>query len=196
VDDEFLERIFQRCHGQPWEIARTKRCVIRELSLEDLPALEKLYQKEGVTWRLDADGERIPGFIEPLFAKEKEKKYQQAYITNMYGYYGYGMWLVFDKASGELIGRAGLEHREFPDAVELELGYLIDPDRQGQGLATEVCQAILAFAREELDFPRVNALTDQKNVASVALLQKLGFYYLEDTDVSGSRTQRYIYEFS
>ena len=42
----------------------------------------------------------------------------------------------------------------------------------------------------------VNALTDQKNVASVALLQKLGFYYLEDTDVSGSRTQRYIYEFS
>lgn len=39
----------------------------------------------------------------------------------MYGYYGYGMWLVFDKASGELIGRAGLEHREFPDAVELEL---------------------------------------------------------------------------
>ena len=107
VDDEFLERIFQRCHGQPWEIARTKRCVIRELSLEDLPALEKLYQKEGVTWRLDADGERIPGFIEPLFAKEKEKKYQQAYITNMYGYYGYGMWLVFDKASGELIGRAG-----------------------------------------------------------------------------------------
>lgn len=33
----------------------------------------KLYQKEGVTWRLDADGERIPGFIEPLFAKEKEK---------------------------------------------------------------------------------------------------------------------------
>ena len=79
--------------------------MIRELSLEDLPALEKLYQKEGVTWRLDADGERIPGFIEPLFAKEKEKKYQQAYITNMYGYYGYGMWLVFDKASGELIGR-------------------------------------------------------------------------------------------
>ena len=95
VDDEFLERIFQRCHGQPWEIARTKRCVIRELSLEDLPALAKLYQKEGVTWRLDADGERIPGFIEPLFAKEKEKKYQQAYIINMYGYYGYGMWLGF-----------------------------------------------------------------------------------------------------
>ena len=80
VDDEFLERIFQRCHGQPWEIARTKRCVIRELSLEDLPALEKLYQKEGVTWRLDADGERIPGFIEPLFATGKRKKTSSKHI--------------------------------------------------------------------------------------------------------------------
>ena len=164
--------------------------------MEDLDALISLYDQPGVTYQLDAKGQRQPGYIEPLFAREEEAEYQQAYITHMYGYYGYGMWLVFDKASGELIGRAGLEHREFPDAVELELGYLIDPDRQGQGLATEVCQAILAFAREELDFPRVNALTDQKNVASVALLQKLGFYYLEDTDVSGSRTQRYIYEFS
>lgn len=125
--------------------------MIRELSLEDLPALEKLYQKEGVTWRLDADGERIPGFIEPLFAKEKKK-----ISAGIYYQYVRILWIWdvagFDKASGELIGRAGLEHREFPDAVELELGYLIDPDRQGQGLATEVCQAILAFAREELDF--------------------------------------------
>ena len=130
VDDEFLERIFQRCHGQPWEIARTKRCVIRELSLEDLPALEKLYQKEGVTWRLDADGERIPGFIEPLFAKEKEKKYQQAYITNMYGYYGYGMWLVFDKASGELIGRAGLGRIDSPQPLVFFLIEREKPERK------------------------------------------------------------------
>ena len=196
VDDLFLERIFQRCHGLPWEIARTRRCVIRELSLKDLPALERLYQKEGVTWRRGADGERMPGFIEPLFSREKEKEYQQAYISNMYGYYGYGMWLVFDKTSGKLIGRAGLEHRDFLDAVELDMGYLIDPGWQGQGLATEVCQAILAFAREQLDFSRVNVLTDSENTASVELLRKLGFYYLEDTDVSGSRTQRYIYEFS
>ena len=196
IDDGFLERIFLRCHNLPWEIARTDRCIIRELTIEDLPALEKLYEKEGVSWRKNEKGEKIPGFIEPLFPYEEEKEYQQAYISNMYRYYGYGMWLIFDKATQQLIGRAGLEHREFAQGTELELGYVIDPDRQGQGLATEVCTAILAFAREELDFSRVNALTDAKNAASIALLHKLGFRYLEETDVSGDRTHRYIYEFS
>ena len=76
VDDEFLERIFQRCHGQPWEIARTKRCVIRELSLEDLPALEKLYQKEVdfVEYRIlvpDIIPERYARFAEVVAEKNE-----------------------------------------------------------------------------------------------------------------------------
>lgn len=196
VDDHFLERVFQRCHGLPWEIACTERCRIRELTLEDLPALETLYQKEGVTWRRDAEGRKIPGFIEPLYPKEEEKAYQQAYISNMYGYYGYGMWLVCDRQTGAVIGRAGLEHRAFPEGTELELGYLITPERQGQGLGTQVCRAILDFAAAELDFPRVNVLTDAENKASLALLKTLGFVFLEETEVSGSRMQRYIYEFS
>ena len=113
----------------------------------------------------------------------------------MYGYYGYGMWLVFDRATGTLIGRAGLEHRDFDEQSELEMGYVIAPAWQGQGIATEVCNAIIKFAREELDFPRLNALTDAKNAASIALLEKLGFVYTEDSDAAGSRMRRYVYNF-
>ena len=53
----------------------------------------------------------------------------------------------------------------------------------------------MEYARENTDFPRLNALTEADNVASIALLGKLGFTYLEDTDVSGSRTRRYVYDF-
>ncbi|OLA74158.1 MAG: hypothetical protein BHW45_05275 [Roseburia sp. CAG:197_41_10] len=127
--------------------------------------------------------------------REEEAEYQQAYITHMYGYYGYGMWLVFDRATGTLIGRTGLEHRDFDGQTELEMGYVIAPAWQGQGIATEVCGAIIKFAREELDFPRLNALTDAKNAASIALLEKLGFAYTEDSDVAGSRMRRYVYNF-
>lgn len=195
VDIEFLERIFDRCHGIPWVIARTERCVIREFAMDDLEALVKLYDQPGVTYRIDGKGQRIPGFIEPLFPMEQEREYQEAYIANMYGYYGYGMWLVVDAGTGELIGRAGLEHREFEDGVELEMGYVMAPKRQRQGYAAEVCTVIMDYAKRNLDFPRVNALTDEDNAASIALLKKLGFRYLEDTDVTGSRTRRYVYYF-
>jgi RimJ/RimL family protein N-acetyltransferase len=188
VDADFLERVYQREHGIPWVIARTDRCVIREFCMEDMPALIDLYDQPGITCQNQ-------GFIEPLFPPETERDYEEAYIAGMYGYYGYGMWLVTEKASGAVIGRAGLEHRDFGTGTELELGYLIAPKWQHQGIATEVCRAILAFARENLDFPCINAQTDAKNSASIALLHRLGFSYLEDTDVSGRVLQRYRYPF-
>lgn len=195
VDEAFLEQVYRREHGLPWEIADTKRCVIRELAMTDLGALRRLYDKPGVTMRLDEEGNTVKGFIDPLYPPREEQEYQQAYITNMYGYYGYGMWLVIEKKSGELIGRAGLENREYPEGTELELGYVIDPEWQHRGMATEVCTAIMEFARQELDFSRLNALTKKENKASIALLGKLGFRYMEDTVVSGSRMQRYVYSF-
>jgi RimJ/RimL family protein N-acetyltransferase len=186
VDATFLQRIYEREHGIPWTIACTKRCVIREFSMADMRALIELYDQPGITYQNN-------GFIEPLYSLEEEWDYEEAYIANMYGYYGYGMWLVIEKSSGAVIGRAGLEHRDFGSSVELEMGYVIDPRWQGQKIATEVCRAIMDYARENLEFSRLNALTEAENTASVALLETLGFTYLEDTGVSGKMTRRYVY---
>ena len=99
-----------------------------------------------------------------------------------------------EKSRPRIIGRAGLENREYEDGVELEMGYVIDPRWQHQGIAYEVCSAIMKYAAEHTDFERLNALTEADNVASIALLEKLGFVYLEDTDVSGNMTRRYVYK--
>lgn len=101
LDIEYLERVRRRYNHIPWDIGETDRCLIRELSLSDLPALYELYDKPGMT-----------DFVEPLYDYETELEYQKAYIENMYGFYEYGMWLVFSKETGTLIGRAGLEHNE------------------------------------------------------------------------------------
>ncbi len=192
VDETFLNQVYLREHALPWKIAVTKRCIIREFSMADMDALQELYNTPGVTMRLNENGKPVKGFIEPLYPPDEEKEYQQAYIANMYGYYGYGMWLVFEKTSGRLIGRAGLENREYPDGTELELGYVIAPKWQHRGVATEVCTAIMEFARRELDFSRLNALAAKENKASIALLGKLGFQYMEDTEVSGNLMKRYV----
>lgn len=194
VDALFLKRVYEREHHLPLEIARTDRWILREFTMDDMDGLVELYDQPGVAYRI-VNGYQVPGYIEPLLPREEEEEYQRCYIENMYGFYGYGMWIVTEIRSPHIIGRAGLENREYEDGVELEMGYVIDPGWQHRGIAYEVCSAIMEYARESTDFPRLNALTEADNVASIALLEKLGFTYLEDTDVSGSRTRRYVYDF-
>ncbi len=168
VDASFLEKAWQRFHHIPWTIAETKRCMIRELTLDDMDDLFELYSDEELT-----------KYMEPLFDYEEETTYQRAYINNMYRYFGYGMWLVFLKETGELIGRAGLEHREYHGETEVELGYLIAAKYQRQGIATEVCRAILDYADEELDLQGMNCLIEEGNTPSINLAETLGFSYME-----------------
>ena len=156
LDIEYLERVRRRYNHIPWDIGETDRCLIRELSLSDLPALYELYDKPGMT-----------DFVDPLYDYETELEYQKAYIENMYGFYEYGMWLVFSKETGKLIGRAGLEHDE--------LGYMIAPELQNRGYATEVCRFIIDYARENTDFEELYCRIDERNEASVRLAKKLGF---------------------
>ena len=156
LDIEYLERVRRRYNHIPWDIGETDRCLIRELSLSDLPALYELYAKPGMT-----------DYVEPLYDYETELEYQKAYIENMYGFYEYGMWLVFSKETGKLIGRAGLEHDE--------LGYMIAPELWNQGYATEVCRFIIDYARENTDFEELYCRIDERNEASVRLAKKLGF---------------------
>mgnify|MGYP000122195521 FL=1 len=156
LDIEYLERVRRRYNHIPWDIGETDRCLIRELSLSDLPALYELYDKPGMT-----------DYVEPLYDYETELEYQKAYIENMYGFYEYGMWLVFSKETGELIGRAGLEHNE--------MGYMIAPELWNRGYATEVCRFIIDYARENTDFEELYCRIDERNEASVRLAKKLGF---------------------
>lgn len=104
VDETFLLRAYERKHGIPWTIVTTERCIVREITLDDLDGLFALYAGEGMTEYLD-----------PLYEYEKEKEYQRSYINYMYRLYGYGMWVVIEKATGKLIGRVGIENREACD---------------------------------------------------------------------------------
>ena len=164
VEEAYLEKIRCRLLGLPCEILRTKRCIVREISLADVDKLYEIYAEPSITL-----------YMEGLYAKKEEEiAYTRDYIRYQYGIYDFGMWIIEDRQSGEVIGRAGLDIR--PDRKDAELGYMIRRDRQGQGLACEVCTAILAYAREELGFEKLFARTRQENLASVGLLKKLGFH--------------------
>lgn len=185
VDFYFLERMYQRFHGLPWTVIETERCYLREMTLDDLDDLYELYRPEEMT-----------RYMEGLYEdREKEEEYTRAYIENMYRFYGYGMWVVIEKAGHRLIGRAGLSHLEVDGETQLELGYAIAVGWQQQGIAREVCLGILDYAREALKAPAVYCLIQKENKSSIHLAEKLGFHWEKAVLCNGKEMQRYILAF-
>lgn len=182
VDVSFLERVYQRKHGIPWRILETKRCYLREMTLSDLPDLYRLYEGEGMT-----------KYMEPLYEREEEEAYAKAYIRTMYRFYGYGMWLVKDRLTNELIGRAGFDHYIENDETLLEMGYAIAASRQRRGYATEVCEAMIAYAKEAaIGYDKLYCFVREGNAASRALLLRLGFSFQTRTVRDGKDMLRYV----
>lgn len=178
IQYQSLELAWLRLTGQPWIITTTKRCIIRESVLEDVDGFYEIYKEPSIT-----------EYMEGLYTdRDTEIAYLRDYIKNVYGFYGYGMWTVLEKAGGQVIGRAGLSLREGCDIPEL--GFVIGVPWQRQGYAYEVCQAVLAYGREELDFTRFQALVMKGNKKSKRLCEKLGFALWEDVEIDGMVYER------
>lgn len=134
---QFLDRVQKRKNGLPWNILYTKRTCVREITMEDLDELYVIYEGEGIT-----------DFTEPLFERKKEEEYTRNYIQYMYYYYGYGMWVVQDRQSGKLLGRAGIERRQTQTGTVMELGYLIRAEEQGKDMRPKCArQSLLMRSR-------------------------------------------------
>lgn len=89
--------------------------------------------------------------------------------------HGYGVWMVRDRDSNDIIGRVLLRVMPLNGVDETEFGYSYAPTHWGRGLATEVGAACLTHAIAHFRFPRFVAITDPQHVKSQHVLQKLGF---------------------
>lgn len=85
---------------------------------------------------------------------------------------GYGQWGLVEKASGLLIGRAGLWNPEgWPG---LEVGWLLDHARWGQGFATEAAVAALDYAFEKVGAEHVISVIAPANIRSIHVAERIG----------------------
>ena len=116
---------------------------------------------------------------------------QKAYIKNVYAFYGYGLWGVFSKTTGKIIGRCGIENHMVDGQEEIMLSYLLDSQHWGYGYALECCHAVLEYVREELDIHRVVAVIDVSNSRSIKTAQKLGMECEKDFVYNGRNAHLY-----
>ncbi|MDO4333263.1 MAG: GNAT family N-acetyltransferase [Eubacteriales bacterium] len=163
LPEEFLRRVWRRSRNLPWHICETPRLVLREMTEADLDFLYEMQR--------DEEAARFLGGLSHDWETERQKL--AAYRHNVYGFYGFGIWLVVEKESGRPVGMAGLQMR---DGFETpELGFAIASPYRRKGYAQEACRAVLQYAKEELELDRVRAVVDQDNFKSRRLCEKLGF---------------------
>jgi RimJ/RimL family protein N-acetyltransferase len=83
------------------------------------------------------------------------------------------VYAIFSRAEQALWGSTGLHPRVGDDA--LEIGYWIDRDQVGHGLATEASAALTKAAFEIFKVARLEIHCDPANLASAAVPRKLGY---------------------
>ena len=165
LDPEFEKRDALRKAGIPVEIARTDQLLIRETIDSDISEL----------YRIGTD-QAVRKYIAPMQPTlEEEIVYTKAYVRHMYAFYDFGLWTVLEKdAYGQerVIGRAGL----FPSerlAGQIEMGYMIAPECQGNGYGKEAAETVLRYAFNVLDLEEVHLFVEKENKASVKLAETL-----------------------
>ncbi len=170
INDEDWPYLYNRCANLPVYILSTERCDIREECLADVDTLIEIYKKPHVT-----------DYLDDLFPRDEELAYIDNYVKYIYEVYGFGIWVVIDKATNAIIGRAGFEIKPDLNEGEAALGYMIDPDFQRKGIAFEVLSAIISYAKT-CDINKLIAKIDPENTASIGLAKKLGLTKADEDD--------------
>lgn len=90
----------------------------------------------------------------------------------------YAPWGVF--LEGRLVGHGGLNF--VPEFDATEVLWALHPDAWGHGYATEVARAALAYGFGTLKLDLIFAITLPDNLASQAVMKRLGLIYRRRVD--------------
>ena len=148
-------------------IAETDRLLISKFTLKD--AADFLQLVNSPKW-LKYIGDRN------LRTVENAKEYLKNGALKSYKTLGFGFYkLQLKEKDNVFIGTCGLIKREQLDDVDI--GFALLPEFEGQGFGYEASQAIMQLAKEKFKLKRIVAITLPANINSIKLLEKLGLSY-------------------
>jgi RimJ/RimL family protein N-acetyltransferase len=155
----------------------TPRLELRPFVPGDLDELAVIHAEESFWWyplRSGMSKEETAGFLQR--------------VTARYDSDGFGIEALIDRASGAMIGWAGLAVPHFlPEILPaVEVGWRLAGAWRGRGLATEVGDAALEFGFTTGGLDRIVSIYEPENVASGRVMEHLGFtHWLSTTGQRG-----------
>ena len=98
---------------------------------------------------------------------------------------GFTLWWWRERESGALVGQVGLSSTEVEGDPVVEVGWSLSPERWGEGLASEAAAASIAYGFGQLGLERIVSFTMVENLASQAVMKRIGLTYVGDFDREG-----------
>jgi ribosomal-protein-alanine N-acetyltransferase len=145
-------------------VLSTERLTLRHLQRDDLAPLFALYR--------DPDIRKY--FPEKTLSLEQTREELEWFLHGHPKQPQLGLWATIETTTGSFLGRCGLLPWTIDGRQEVELAFLIDKRRWGEGFATEAAQGILEYARDRLGLTRLICLIMPGNVASLSVARKMG----------------------
>ncbi|MEM9099959.1 MAG: GNAT family N-acetyltransferase [Pseudomonadota bacterium] len=134
----------------------TERLVLREMVLEDAPAIQEIFSDFAVT--------RWLSLVPHPYPEGEAIRYVEACS-------GFYVWAIEARDRPGLIGMVGIDSPEDKRA----LGYWVGRSHWGLGVASEASEAAVRFAFEDMAADQVVSGVFEGNEASIRIQEKLGF---------------------
>lgn len=151
-------------------IVETERLLLRHFHHVDAEAI----------YRVLGDAE-VMRFSSGVMTIDAVHDWLQDCLDHVYPAFGFGPWALVDKASQSVIGYCGLFYfLDMDGQPEIEIGYRLMRGCWGHGYATEAACAVRDYAFTVLASPRLIALIDPQNTASIHVAEKIGMRYVKD----------------
>lgn len=145
---------------------KTERLIIRPISMND--------KKSIFAYRADPDPSKYLSLV-PNSEKDVEEFIKKSSnVINLPG--TWFNFVIMEQRTFEIIGDIGIHFLETDsENKQVEIGYTLDRANRGNGYATEALSVIIDYLMVSLNKHRITASIDPINVASIKLIERLGF---------------------
>lgn len=170
----------------PFKNLETNRLLLRRVSADDLSEIMELR----------GNPETMKFIPRPLVTNSMEALAHFKMIDDKIEKNEGINWAITLKGNPKLIGIIG-HYRIKPENYRCEMGYMILPQYNNQGITTEAIKVVLEYGFDDLQMHSIEAIIDPENYASERVLQKNGFvkeaHILENEFYDGKFIDTVIY---
>jgi [ribosomal protein S5]-alanine N-acetyltransferase len=140
----------------------TERLALRRMTQDDLDWLALLHSDEEVT-----------RYLGGLKTRDQVEDMLRTRVIDYYDAHpGLGIWMTIERATNAPVGIHLINQIQGESIVQV--GFGLAKSAWGKGYATEMASALLRYAFEVLELPRMAGIANTSNVASQRVLEKIG----------------------